>query len=290
MNILLTGASGFIGRNVAAVLTLAGHRIVPASRRNGFDFQHMTDPADWLPHLGNIDAVINSVGIIGETSRQRFVPLHRDAPIALFHACAQAGVWRVIQISALGADNSAFSAYHLSKRAADEALLDLGIDGIVLRPSLIYGRGGRSAELFLRLARLPFLPVIGDGAQVLQPVHIADVAAAVLRCLNTSPSGQRLDLVGSETVSFVDWLARMRGAQHLPPAPHLAILPPLALAAFRLLRHAHPLLQPDNLRMLLAGYHAEPDPFSAFLGRSPLPFSPELFFLDAPEALSWTTH
>ncbi len=290
MNILLTGASGFIGRNVAALLTQAGHRIVPASRQTGFDFVRMTDPADWLPHLGDIDAVINCVGIIGETSRQRFVTLHRDAPIALFHACSHAGLRRVIQISALGADDSAFSAYHRSKRAADEALLDLDIDGIVLRPSLIYGRGGGSAELFLRLARLPFLPVIGDGAQALQPVHIVDVAASVLRCLNSSPSGQQLDLVGSETISFADWLARMRAAQHLLPAPQLAIPPSLALAAFRLLRHAHPLLQPDNLRMLLTGYHAEPGPFSTFLGRSPLPFSPELFFLDAPEALSWTTH
>ena len=289
MNILLTGASGFIGRNVAALLTQAGHRIVPASRRTGFDFTSMTDPGDWLPHLDGIDAVINSVGIIGETSRQRFVPLHCDAPIALFNSCAQAGVRRVIQISALGTDDSAFSAYHLSKRAADEALLDLDIAGIVLRPSLIYGRSGGSAELFLRLARLPFLPVIGDGAQALQPVHIADVAA-VLHCLNTPPNGQRLDLVGNETVSFDDWLARMRAAQRLPPAPHLAIPPSLALAAFHLLRHAHPLLQPDNLRMLLTGYHAEPGPFSTFLGRSPLPFSPELFFLDAPEALSWTTH
>ncbi len=290
MNILLTGASGFIGRNVAAVLMQAGHRVIAASRRTGFDFLRMTDPADWLPHLGDIDAVINSVGIIGETRRQRFIPLHRDAPIALFHACAQAGIRRVIQISALGADDSAFSAYHLSKRAADEALLDLGLDGIVLRPSLIYGRGGGSAEFFLRLARLPRIPLVGNGKQALQPVHIADVAAAVLHGLNARPNGRPLDLVGNESVSFAAWLARMRAAQHLPPARPLTIPPPLALAAFRLLRHIHPLLHPDNLHMLLAGYHTEAGPFAAFLGRPPLPFSPEFFFLDAQEALSWTTH
>lgn len=290
MNVLLTGASGFIGRNFAAALTQAGHRIVPASRHTGIDFRRMTAPGNWLPHLHDIDAVINSVGIIGETPRQRFATLHRDAPIALFQACAETGIRRVIQISALGTDGTAFSAYHLSKRAADDALRSLDLDWFVLRPSLIYGRGGGSAALFMRLARLPITPLIGDGSQALQPVHIADVTACVLRCLEMATPRQSLEIVGNETVTFAEWLARMRTGQNLPPARRLHLPPQLAHAAFRLLRHIHPLFQPDNLRMLLTGYHADPAPLARFLGRSPLDFSPELFFLDAPEALSWTTH
>ncbi len=286
MNILLTGAHGFVGHNLAAVLTQAGHRIVAVSRRTGCNFRHMTDPADWRPRLHGIDTVINSVGIIGETRGQRFGALHRDAPTALFHACAAAGIRRVIQISALGADHSAFSAYHLSKRAADDALRELDLDWFVLRPSLIYGRGGTSSALFLRLAALPFIPVIGEGKQMLQPIHIADVAASVLRCLENAAPRQTLDIVGNDTVSFAGWLARMRTAQGLAPARPLKIPPPLAFAAFRLLGRIHPLFQPDNLRMLLTGYHADSAPISAFLGRAPLAFSPDLFFADALEALS----
>lgn len=286
MKILLTGAGGFVGRNLAAMLAQAGHRIVPTSRHTGFDFLHMTHPSDWRPHLHDIDAVINSVGIIRETGRQRFVTLHRDAPTALFRACAEAGVRRVIQISALGADHTAFSAYHLSKRAADDALRALDLDWFVLRPSLIYGRGGTSSALFLRLAALPLIPLIGEGKQMLQPIHIADVAATVLRCLGNTHTRQTLDIVGIDTVSFSDWLARMRVAQGLAPTRPLPIRPQLAFAAFRLLRHIHPLFQPDNLRMLLTGYHADPAPIAAFLGRTPLAFSPELFFADAQKALS----
>jgi uncharacterized protein YbjT (DUF2867 family) len=251
---------------------------------------HMTNPADWLPYLRGIDAVINSVGIIGETRQQRFAELHRKAPIALFQACAEAGIRRVIQISALGADETAFSAYHLSKRAADDTLRALDLDWFVLRPSLIYGRGGGSAVLFLRLARLPLLPLIGDGTQALQPVHIVDVVSCILRALETSTPRQSIDIVGPETISFAEWLARMRSAQGLGPARRLHLPPQLAKASFRFLRHIHPLLQPDNLRMLLASYHADPAPLADFLGRSALNFSPELFFLDAPEALSWTMH
>ena len=74
MNILLTGASGFIGRNIAAALTAAGHKVRPLSRLHGIDVCRMHAIADWLPFLQGVDAVINSVGIIGESGPQRLNP------------------------------------------------------------------------------------------------------------------------------------------------------------------------------------------------------------------------
>lgn len=281
MNILLTGASGFIGRNIAGALLAAGHQLTPVCRSDGLDFCRMLTAADWLPHLRGVDAVINCVGIIGETGRQRFAPLHTRAPIALFSACVQAGIRRVIQISALGADESAFSAYHLSKRAADDTLRSLDLDWFVLRPSLIYGRGGKSAALFLRLARLPLIPVIGDGQQRLQPVHISDVVATVMQSLVSTEPRQTLDIVGTETISFADWLQTMRRAQGLGPARLLPIPVPLALALTHLGRHCNPMLRAENLRMLQSGYRADGQPLIRFLGRSPRPIEASLFFRDA---------
>jgi len=284
MNILLTGASGFIGRNIASALAAAGHRVTPASRRTGIDFCHMLFPADWLPHLDGIDAVINSVGIIGEQGRQRFDALHALAPSALFQACSQAGVRRVMQISALGADHTAFSAYHLSKRAADDCLRSLDLDWLVLRPSLIYGRGGKSAEMFMRLAALPLIPVVSDGQQKLQPVHIGDVVATVLHSLTSSQVRQTLDIVGTETVSFGEWLQTMRRAQGLSDARFLHIPFPLAMAISHAGRYFNPLLQPENLRMLQTGYWADSRALVKFLGRLPQPAEARLFFSDTVPA------
>lgn len=280
MNILLTGATGFVGRNVAAALITAGHRITPMSRRQGIDYCHMLAPVDWLPHLEHVDAVINSVGIIGESGSQRFATLHTHAPIALFQACAEAGVRRVLQISALGADETAFSTYHLSKRTADDYLRGLDLDWFVLRPSLIYGRGGKSADLFMRLAALPLIPVIGDGQQVLQPVHINDVVATVMQSLTSTKPRQTLDIVGTEKISFAEWLQLMRLAQGLPRARLFHIPLVMAVAIAHLGRYFNPMLQPENLRMLQAGYWADWQPLVQFLGRPPLTVQPNLFFSD----------
>jgi uncharacterized protein YbjT (DUF2867 family) len=239
---------------------------------------------DWLAHLDGIDAVVNGVGIIGERGRQRFEPLHALAPSALFRACAETGVRRVLQISALGADERAFSAYHLSKRAADDVLRGLDLDWFVLRPSLIYGRGGQSSELFMRLARLPLIPVIGDGQQRVQPVHIGDVVAVLMRALTSSEPRQTLDIAGAETMPLAEWLQTMRRAQGLPRAALLRVPWGLAMLAARVGRYASPMLQPDNLRMLQAGYRADPGPLTRFLGRPPLPVEARLFFSDAAVA------
>ncbi|MCK5666120.1 MAG: NAD(P)H-binding protein [Thiotrichaceae bacterium] len=135
MNILLTGASGFIGHHILHALEQQNHKIIACCRNPEklifksentrillLHYADMTNEIDWLPHLENIDAVLNCVGIIDESKRQTFQTLHAQIPIALFRAAEQAGVKKIIQISALGADESAQSAYHLSKKTADDVL------------------------------------------------------------------------------------------------------------------------------------------------------------------------
>lgn len=278
MKVLLTGASGFIGSAISQALLGQGYSLVAISRSTGFDFARMQAAGDWLPLLEGVEAVVNAAGIIAEGGGQRFDVIHRHAPQALFNACRQAGVASVVQISALGADERAVTPYHLSKRAADETLGRLPLKGTVLRPSLVYGKGGASAGLFLRLARLPWVPLVGEGAQPVQPVHISDLVATVLRCLQPEAGPQVLDVVGPEVFTFAQWLQQMRSAQGLGPARFVRIPSELALAACHLGRFFSPLLQPDNLRMLQMGSTAEVKPLQDFLGRRPLAVATGLFF------------
>ena len=135
MVVFLTGASGFIGRHLAAALAQAGHTLVLGlhnaatpvlhGRVIAIDFSEDVDAAAWRPRLQGVDVVINAVGVLRATGPKGFDALHVDAPRALFEACEQVGVRRVIQISALGADDEAVSGYHRSKREADRYLASL---------------------------------------------------------------------------------------------------------------------------------------------------------------------
>jgi hypothetical protein len=126
------------------------------------------------------------------------------APIALFDACAQAGVRKVVQISALGADTDATrTPYMDTKRTADAWLMSSPLDWAVLSPSLVVGMDGDSSRFFRSMASLPALGLPGRGEQLLQPVHIDDLCEAVVRLLASgSPMRCVLDIVGPAQMTY----------------------------------------------------------------------------------------
>lgn len=224
MRILITGASGFIGSHIAIKLFMAGHEVVGCVRNINrakkmlpdsirfieCNFSRDRNASDWMPRLKGIDAVINAVGIISESKDNTFQALHADTPKALFEACRASGIKKIIQISAIGADENARSRYHLTKKQADDYLVKLDLDWIIVQPSVVYGHGGKSAALFTAISALPIIPLIGDGSQKLQPVHIDDLAKTILNLIEKPVKRIRLEVVGPEPVTFKEMLAAYR--------------------------------------------------------------------------------
>lgn len=146
---LVTGSRGFLGRHVVTALPARGHRVVagvsaqrPPSagdeRTLPVDFTRDVDAETWLARLDGIECVINTVGIVAEEGARQFEAVHVDAPAALFAACAAPDV-RTINVSALGADAGARTAFHRSKRAADAFLLAHHPAAVAVQPSLAFG-------------------------------------------------------------------------------------------------------------------------------------------------------
>jgi len=224
MRILVCGAGGFLGGEIARRLETAGHEVLRAVRRPArqdeveADFGRMLGVEDWLPLLRGVDAVVNAVGILVERGGQRFDAIHHRAPAALFAACERSGVSRVLQISALGVEHGR-GAYFTSKLAADAFLMSRPLGWQILRPGLIYGPRGKSAGFFRLLASSPLLPLPSGGKQPLRAVHIDDVAEAALRLLDpATPVQQCVALVGAEVCSYRQMLAYYRAAMGFPPA------------------------------------------------------------------------
>jgi uncharacterized protein YbjT (DUF2867 family)/uncharacterized membrane protein YphA (DoxX/SURF4 family) len=285
MRVLVTGATGLIGSALVEALIARGHTPVPAVRDIGvarlrwprlqpvrvdFTRDHATD--DWRPRLDGLDAVVNAVGILRERGAQTFEALHVRAPVALFDACIEAGVARVVQISALGADTQATSGYHASKRMADAHLLSLPLQACVLQPSLVFAPHGASAGALLAAASLPLIPLPGDGDQPIAPVYLDDVCAAVIAALEAAQPPPCVAVVGPQCISLRHYLALLRAGIGLGRARFVPMPMPLVRAASRLLaRLPGSLADPETVAMLERGNCAGADALTRLLGRAPRP-------------------
>lgn len=278
--VLLLGATGFIGRRLLDALLRANYEVLcgvrdpsrlPNVRMVAVDFMRDHDERSWLPRVENVDFVINAVGILRDSSSATFESLHVAAPVALFRASARAGVKKVVQISALGADDGAASRYHLSKKRADDALRALPVPWVIVQPSLVFGIGGESATLFTRLAALPLVPLPGDGGQQIQPIHIDDLIAALLRVLESNAfDSSTVKAVGPRALSLRDFLEALRRGMGLGKATFVHV--PMMFVRFAASAGKHlkgALLDRESLGMLVRGNVGSPSQLSEVLGREP---------------------
>lgn len=302
MNIIITGASGFIGSHITDALIKDGHHVKVCVRNAELAKQRWPDASlvttdfskdhhiyEWLPRLDEIDVMINAVGIIRESGSQSFKVLHTDAPCALFKACEQAGVKKVIQISALGADDTAFSQYHLSKRAADECLMGLDLNGSILMPSIVYGTGAKSMTFFRALAALPLIPIVDKGDQLVQPIHIGDLVQAVLQIIQSPELNQlRIALVGPEPITIKEIYSRLRQWLGLECARYISIPYGLTLIAGYLGGFlGNTPMTKESIQMLRRGNTADVTPFVNQFGFMPTSFADYLKNTPSQQADRW---
>lgn len=297
MRVLVIGASGLIGGALVRRLVEAGHAVVLGVRKEGkleatttarfdglptvhIDYARPTMAEAWRQRLEGIDVVVNAVGIFREQGNQTFDALHVKAPLALFDAAVAAGVRRIVQISALGADPRSPFAYFSSKGRADVALMALPISSVVLRPSLVFAPSGASSRWFMFLAALPLTPLPGGGEQPIQPVHLDDLCDAAVHLIEATPGsdnrdgdgaaiGGVVDIVGPAALSLRAYLAtlkrRLGFGGIFVPIPRMLAIGAARLAA----RFPNTVMTPEALRMLERGNTANPQRFTEALGHTP---------------------
>jgi len=294
MHVLIVGASGFIGRHLAARLVAEGVSVTAAGRAPDRLRRCLPGAAaircdlatdgleDWRGRLAGVDAVVNCAGLFGD--ERGYARVHAGGAIALFDACRAAGVGRVLQISALGAATDAASAYHRSKAAADDHLAGMGdaIGWAIVRPSLVIGHGGQSSALFTTLAALPVKPDLGSADGLVQPIHIDDLAEILVRLLRAPlPLAVRIDAVGPEPMNTAALVAILRRWLGLPDTMQVRVPQWLIAGVARL--GIGPVTR-EGLAMLAAGNTASVEPLIAITGFRPAPIALALARRPANEA------
>jgi uncharacterized protein YbjT (DUF2867 family) len=294
MNVLVTGGTGFVGQVVVRHLHEAGHRIRLLARNpDGRTTQRLAERHPVELHRGDLvdggglkpaieeaDAIIHLVGIISEVGSQTFENVHVGATRTLLQAAREAGVRRIVHMSALGARPGAVSRYHQTKYAAEELVRGADLAWTIFRPSLIYGPGDGFVNLFARLSRFsPVVPVIGSGHSLFQPVSVESVARCFVKALSESRAeGVTFDVCGVESLTLdeiVETILRVmdrrRWRLRLPiglakvQAAFLERLYPLVL------RRAAPLNR-DQVIMLEEGNVGDGQPSRDLFGWSDPPF------------------
>ncbi|MDA8562158.1 SDR family oxidoreductase, partial [Gammaproteobacteria bacterium] len=219
--ILITGANGFIAREIIANLSLLKHEIIACVRSKSFinipcsklieiDFKKKISEKSWAPYLENIDAVINCAGVFQTARDKTMWDIHYNTPKALFNACKNSGVKKIIQISALGIDK-VDTLYAKTKLAADKYLESININSTIIRPSLVYSKGSYGGTSLLRgLSGFPFIiPVPGQSKSMQQPIHIDDLTHIVAKSLEL-PGKQILHAAGNEKLTLNKLLFKLR--------------------------------------------------------------------------------
>lgn len=268
LSVLVLGGSGFVGRALCEQLT----------RRLGADVR-ITVPTRRLQHTRNLqslpgvtvlqadvfrdlpalvpghDAVVNLIAIL-QGSAAAFEHAHVELPRRIAAAMGAAGVRRLVHVSALGVAEQAPSRY-LRSKAAGEAVLQGAtqtgtLDLTVLRPSLVFGEGDKSVNLFAQLQRLfPLMP-LGGAAARLQPVWVQDLAQALVEVLlRREAMGQTYEIAGPRELTLGQ-LVRLAGRLAGHARPVLALPGPLATLQALAMEclPGEPLLSRDNLASL----------------------------------------
>ena len=292
------GGSGFVGTQIVQALARQGYRVRVAVRRPDLagHVRPLGAVGQVMPIQANIrnlasvqravkgaDAVINLVGIGYESGRQRFRAVHAMGARNVAQAAREAGVGTLVHMSAIGADAQSASGYARSKALGETEVLAAFPSAVIIRPSIIFGKGDGFFNLLGSLARmLPVLPLFG-GKTRFQPIYVGDVAEAFVAAVGGRvETGRIYELGGPEVATHRDLVERvLRDTQRsnpvlpLPAAVGKLLAFPFALLPFKPLVTADQvdLLQVDNVvsaeataeHRTLGAFSVTPTPMDAVL-------------------------
>ena len=215
----ILGGGGFIGRYLVRNLTKKNYRCIISTRKafqKGYLKTQATPGAieliDWNPNnfselkeaIKNSDVVINLIGILYETRKQKFYNIHTNIPEAVAKICSESDVKKFIHVSAIGASENSKSLYQKSKFQGEVRALENFKNTVVIRPSVVCGTEDNFTNLFSKLSILPVIPVVGINYKF-QPILVNDVADAIVHAIELKGNeGKIYEIGGPKVISFGD--------------------------------------------------------------------------------------
>ncbi|MDT8895366.1 complex I NDUFA9 subunit family protein [Halomonas sp. I1] len=230
------GGTGFLGATLVRELVESGRPTRLVARRPVWpSWAEDGDPLEVLEAdirdghrvaevLEGAGAVVNTTSLYVPSRRLGFEDIHVTAAAELARQARAAGIDRLVQLSGIGATLDSPSAYVRARAHGETAVLDILPKAIILRPSVLFGRNDAFLSSLAGLTRLPAIPLFGRGRSQLQPVHVVDVARAIVRLTAADrPRRYLFELGGADILSYREALTLVM--QHLGRERPLVPLP-----------------------------------------------------------------
>ena len=291
--ILVTGATGYIGRRIVSRLVEQGQEVRCLVRTSsdlsplkGLQVQvhrgEVADPASLMSACEGVEAVVHTVGIIREQGTNTFERTNHIGTRNLVEAARGAGVKRLVYLSAIGAGPDPKLPYLYSKWQGEQTVSAAEIPHVILRPSIVFGRGDEFINALAAAVRLgPIVPIIGSGKNRFQPIFVDDLVRCVERILKDEAyDGRVLEIGGPEHLTYrdiVDAIIRTFGRRRLKvrvPLIAMRLLAPLLG-----LLTPHPPITPAQLKMINLDNIAEPDSVERDFGFQPRPLGGNIDYI-----------
>jgi len=212
--VVVTGANGFVGKNLRNFLHKNKINVLGVSRKNfrkhtsevRITSTNLLEPK-LQTKLKNYDTLIHLVGIGRQSPKSTFEEINLNMTKNVIKACKNAGIKKIIFISGLGVSKSNPSDYFISKYRAEREIMNSGLDYTIFRASYIIGKTDYLTKALSKQMKKGIIVIPGSGKYRLQPIFVLDVAKIILEAvLEKKFSKKILDLVGPQKIRFVDFV------------------------------------------------------------------------------------
>ena len=210
MQVVVTGASGFIAKNVRKYLSDNNVKLISISRKDFKKFKNETkiitknyDEKTILPKLKNSYALIHLVGIGKQTIDNDYNLINIEFTKKIINLCKKSKIKKIVYTSGLGVSKNTTLGYFISKYKAERQIIDSKLDYTIFRPSYIVGKDDLFTKYLKKQIKTGQIHIPGSGNYSIQPIYIDDVSQIIFNAITQNKFSQMiLDLVGSESITF----------------------------------------------------------------------------------------
>ena len=212
--IVITGASGFVAKNLRKYLSEQNIHLISISRKNFKSFKNETkiisktyDEKLLLPKIKNSDALIHLIGIGKQSIKTDYESINVQLTQKIVNLTKKAKIKKLVYTSGLGVSADSSIGYFISKFKAEKSIIDSKINYTIFRPSYIVGKDDLFTKYLKKSIKKNKIVIPGSGNYLIQPISVVDVTKLILQSITDEKfKNKTLDLVGPEKISFKKYI------------------------------------------------------------------------------------